>query len=209
MSQESEKASAICVDDRAFEYLAIQRGKIADLSGDRTKWHPAYEQSLQADLKSMLPWLPPAADRVMDIGSGLGGIDILLARHFHQPEIWLLDGDDDSPVVVRHAETFNCMTTARRFLSQNHVVNVVTVSPGMEAQAPPCDLIISLASWCFHYGPHTYLEWAKACSKPGTILILDVRKQYIWWRKDLAAAFQEIGVAISGEKFDRVVYKAR
>lgn len=205
---EAVKARPVCVTDDAFEYLVIQRGRISELSSNRTLWHEAYEHSLDLDFASIEKFLPPAADRIMDIGSGLGGIDILLARHFRQPEIWLVDGDDDSPVVILHAKTFNCMQTARRFLSRNGVASVVTMSPGMDQLAAPCDLIISLQSWCFHYAPVTYIGWAKACSKPGTILIVDVRKRYVWWRKELAAAFKEIGVAIAGEKFDRVVYQA-
>lgn len=209
MAEEVIEGFDVQITDDVFEYLKIQRGRIADLSSDRVRWTQAYKESLAGDFESLKPWLPSAADRVLDIGSGMGGIDIFLAKHFKQPEIWLLDGDEDSPVMVRHDQPFNCMRTARRFLALNGVSSIVTVSPGTELQPAPCDLIVSLQSWCFHYSPAVYLEWVKKCCRPGTVLILDVRKGYIWWRRDLGAAFEAIGIAKEGEKFDRVVFKAR
>lgn len=213
MAEALKRRTAVSVSDEAFEYLVIQRGKISEHCSDRRAWLAAYHDSLEADYDSMRPYLPAVAERVMDVGSGLGGINVLLARYFWRagmgfPDICLLDGDDDSPVMVKHAQTFNCMHTARRFLAANGLDKIVTASPGMEVQAAPCQLIISLQSWCFHYSPTTYLEYVKACAAPGCIIILDVRKRYIWWRKELAAAFKEIGVAQSAEKFDRVVYQA-
>lgn len=197
------------ISDEAMDYLMIQRGKLSELCSERHKWIPAYQESLLSDFRSMLPFLPTCADRIMDVGSGMGGIDVLLARYFRQPEIWLLDGDGDSPVMTHHWETFNCMRTARQFQHQNGVANVVTVSPGTEVQAAPCDLIVSLQAWCFHFSPEHYLEYVKECCRPGTVLILDVRKRYIWWRKQLAETFREIGEAKQpSEKFDRVAYVA-
>jgi SAM-dependent methyltransferase len=196
------------ISDEAMDYLMIQRGKLSELCSEKGKWIPAYQESLMADFLSILPFLPATADRIMDVGSGMGGIDILLARHFKQPEVWLLDGDDDSPVMTHHWETFNCMRTARQFQQQNGVASVVSISPGTEVQAAPCDLIISFQAWCFHFTPDVYLDYVKACCKPGTILILDVRKGYIWWRKSLRAAFEELAVPIQSEKFDRVVFRA-
>lgn len=200
--------SHLHIRDEAFQYLAIQRGKIAEHASDRVRWTQAYIDSLMADFTGMLPHLPKAADRILDVGSGMGGIDILLAKHFHQPEVWLLDGDDDSPVMVKHAQTFNCMQTARRFLTMNGVLNIVCSSPGMEVQPAPCNLVVSLQSWCFHYNPEVYLPFVLACCVPGTILILDVRKDYKTWYRVLEAKLRRIETIYSGAKFERVVFRA-
>ena len=203
-----EVAPAIHISDAAFEYLMIQRGRIANLSSDRARWTPAYIDTLVADFDALQPFLPASADRILDVGSGLGGIDILLARHLHNPEVWLLDGDDDSPVMVKHAQTFNCMRTARRFLEQNGVSDVVTISPALEQQPAPCDLIVSLQSWCFHYAPAVYLDFVRSCCRPGTVLAIDVRRDKPMWQNQLDQVFTAQGVAMQGDKYDRRIYKA-
>lgn len=197
------------ISDEAFDYLLIQRGRLADLGSERAKWQPAYQESLLDDFRSIQAFLPARADRILDVGSGLGGIDILLARHYHQPEIWLFDGDDDCPVMHKHAETFNCMHAARRFQHQNGVQSLVTISPGTSELPPPCDLVISLQAWCFHFSPEVYADWVRRSCHPGTVLILDVRRHYVWWRKALRDAFDEVGVALSSDKFERVVFRGR
>lgn len=198
----------LAIPDDALPYLQIQRGAIANLQSDRNAWTEAYLKSLEFDFAVIKPSLPASADRILDIGSGMAGIDILLAKHFRQPEVWLLDGDDDHPVMVRHAQTFNDMGVARRFLTVNGVFSIVTMSPALELAPAPCDLIISLQSWCFHYNPETYLDYVRASTRPGTVLILDVRSDYRTWRNALRAAFREVDVIYVGRKFERVLFRA-
>lgn len=190
------------VDDSHFAYLKLQRGAIADLAGDRAAWQAAYERSLRDDLNSMAHFLPEHCSSVLDVGSGLGGINAKLAlRYGADLEVNLLDGCSDPPVMKAHNQTFNDMLVAADFLQRNGVQHIV-------GGQRPVDLIISLQAWCFHFAPALYLAFVKACCRQQTVLILDVRKDKPEWRRDLEREFVQIGWALDRLKFDRLVYRA-
>jgi SAM-dependent methyltransferase len=201
----------LTISDEAFQYLRIQRGAISDLSNDREAWEKAYRRSLLGDFGTMQKWLPEKCGAILDVGSGLGGINILLSRHYGgEPEIWLLDGESDAPTVQRHNQTFNSMDAAFRFLEANSTdMFGYFSSEGRKrvSVASGFDLVISLQAWCFHFAPVEYLTFVKRSLAPGATLILDVRKDRKEWREELRDAFTEVGVAVSPHKFDRVVFK--
>lgn len=199
------------VEDSHFEYLKLQRGRISSLSGDRKAWCEAYEKSLDDDMASMASHLPERCRSVLDIGSGLGGIDVRLNRHYGGGvHVRLLDGTEDEPVVSLHNTTYNSMQVAADFLLKNGVEYFACYSARNAVSAPPdgstYDLVVSLQSWCFHYAPDLYLPFVKARCKPGTVLILDVRADKPMWREQLRAAFTEVGYALIRRKFNRLVF---
>jgi SAM-dependent methyltransferase len=199
----------LTISEEAFAYLKIQRGAISDLSTDRQAWEREYRRSLLADMGTMLLWLPERCAAVLDVGSGLGGIDILLSRHYGgRPAIWLLDGHFDDPEVKAHNQTFNSMAVARAFLRDNGAMLKGTASGGDSPRGVAVhDLVISLQAWCFHFPPAGYLSFVKSAMKPGATLILDVRRDRDDWRDELRGAFTEVGIAHSATKFERVVFR--
>ena len=198
----------LTISDEAFAYLKIQRGAISNLSNDRKAWEAAYARSLLGDFGTMQKWLPEKCGAILDVGSGLGGINILLSRHYGgRPAIWLLDGHFDEPEVKAHDQTFNSMAHARAFLRDNGTTLKGTTSGGDARGGKAFDLVISIQAWCFHFAPGEHLPFVKSTTQPGATLILDVRKGRDDWRKELSEAFTEIGVAVSPPKFDRVVYR--
>lgn len=202
----------IVVEDRHFNYLKLQKGSLNDLKDNRALWHAAYEKSLARDFETLRPWLPEACGAVLDIGSGLGGIDVLLYRHYDWLEICLLDGECDPPVMNLHRETFNDMLVAADFLAKNGVDPDSALSclrPGATRAGNRFDLVISLGSWCFHYPPATYLELVRECLKPGGVLIVDVRARRNDWHAELAREFEFKATAYMASKFNRNVYHAR
>jgi SAM-dependent methyltransferase len=198
----------IHVDDQQFAFLALQRGALSDLVGNRTRWQEAYEASLSATMASIEQDLPAWCASVLDIGGGMGGINILLARLWPDLNVTILDGEDDAPVMRRHRETFNNAAVARRFLEQNGVGHIDFFSPRL-GEPRPFDLIVSFASWCFHYEPAVYLDFVRACCRPGTVLILDIRRDKPHWRPELEKAFALRRVALVAPKFERIVFDAR
>jgi SAM-dependent methyltransferase len=201
-------ARVMIVDDRHFEYLKLQRGGLDAIAHDRAAWLRAYRLSLEDDLASMAPHLPERCRNVLDVGSGLGGIDVLLARKFPGLYVSLMDGVDDPPVMHFHNRTYNDMKVACDFQKKNGVEKVGYYS------TPPIgsvgfDLIISIASWCFHYGPSAYLAFVRRCCHPKTVLILDVRADQPLWRLELRGAFNEVGCALAKRKFNRLVFHVR
>lgn len=200
------------VDDNHFAYLSLQRGALADLAGDRAAWSAAYAQSLQDDLASMAAHLPARCRTLLDVGSGLGGIDVLLNRHYGGAvHVRLLDGLDDPAVVKLHRKTYNSMAVAADFLGRNGVDYLgcySTACAGAPADGPACDLIVSLQAWCFHFAPEAYLGFVQRRCRPGTVLILDVRADKPLWRMQLAEAFREVACARAARKYNRLVFHA-
>lgn len=197
------------VEDPHFEYLKLQKGALHSLIGDRAAWQRCYEQSLGEDLASMAPHLPATCRNVLDVGSGLGGIDVMLNRHYGGSlAVRLLDGINDPAVMRLHRRTYNDMVIAHDFQRKNGVesFSYYSIPPHGPTEF---DLIISLGSWCFHYPPSSYLAFVRACCHPGTVLILDVRADKPSWVDELRNTFDEAGCALSKRKFNRLVFHVR
>jgi hypothetical protein len=113
----------IVVSDEALPYLVAQKGRLQPLAHDRDAWLMGYRQALDRDFALIRPHLPaPMLDhavRVLDVGSGLGGIDVLIERHYRDAgtgaQITLMDGVADPPVMELHRKTFNDMASRRAF----------------------------------------------------------------------------------------------
>jgi SAM-dependent methyltransferase len=195
------------VDSDHFAFLRLQRGAIADLAGDFPAWLVAYERSLRDDFASLEPFLPKACRSVLDVGSGLGGIDVLLNRHYGGGvQVNLLDGWDDEPAVTAHDRTFNDMLVAGDFLRRNGVEKVVRVAEGWQRRV---ELVVSLQAFGFHFPPALYLPLVRGCVHPGTVLIFDVRVGRDDWLGELRGAFTEVSCALARPKFNRMVFYAK
>lgn len=191
-------------------FLVAQRGAIADLASDAAAWQDAYVRGVMADYQAMVPFLPPGARSVLDIGAGLGGIDVLLTYHYRGDlHVALLDGLADKPVMEWHNKPFGNLAVACDFLEENAVENFSYIPADGPYPDAKRDLIISLQAWCFHFNPESYLDFVLASCTPETVLILDVRKDYKTWRHVLDGRFREIGCALEGVKFNRLVFNVR
>ena len=206
------------INDKEFEYLVLQHGKISDCSSDRKLWEHKYEQSLYDTYSTMKNSLPSNVEHILDIGGGLGGIDALLIKeHYtHQPTVWILDGLADAPTHIKADQTFSNSAVASEFLQRNGVNKVGFINPNLARQSPEFggpvkfDLIISNASYCFHYGPQEYLEFIKYHSHEDTVMILDVRAYKDEWVQQLIeAGFNLRGVLFRAIKYDRLIFKRR
>lgn len=209
-------AQMISVRDEHFPYLFLQKGELDYLKGDRVAWQAAYERSLEDDFASIKRYLPEQCGSVLDIGGGLGGIDILLARCYPGLQVRILDGEADAPKLILHDQTFNHMEATRSFLEANGVTDFGYYTPAKLLPLRPFDLIISLRSWCFHYSPRTYLEFVRCCCGPNTRLIIDVRNGRADWMQQLPFEMVRLnslpgsplnsGRAVVGLKFTRMVF---
>lgn len=202
----------IFVPETAFPYLVIQRGAIDELRDDRQAWVHRYCDELASEYYAIAPYLPPTVHAIMDIGSGLGGIDILLSRHYdHGVQITLVDGVDDAPEVQNHRTTFNSMATARSFLRANHVTRVDHIDakdPDRRAKRD-YQLAISLKAWCFHVEPAEHLELVAEAMHTDATLIVDVRRDKPEWEKQLREHFQQERVIFPGIKFQTIQYRRK
>jgi SAM-dependent methyltransferase len=191
------------IEPAHFQYLQIQHGRVSDQRSNFSKWKAAYEESLDAIYASLLPVLPERADTVVDVGSGLGGINILLAQHY-SPElaIRLVDGFNDPADVVSHVRTFNDMEVAKHFLALNGCKNVGGIRPGEDWRCK-ADIVVSFAAWCFHVPPSTYFSDLMANTKPGAKVIVDVRRAKKEWLREMISLLGKPEVLSEAEKYVR------
>jgi hypothetical protein len=205
----------IVVSDTQFEYLRLQKGSLFELSNDRARWQTAYEQDLLQTYDEIKEHLPVVCWGVLDIGSGLGGIDILLSRHYSDdpPYVHLLDGEADAPVMRIHRRTFNSMAVARAFLTANGVRSdrfgyFTTATDNLPR---PYDVVLSLGSWCFHLPPRTYLPLLMSGGGLHTdsVIIVDVRANRPDYEKQLSKWLERVAVIRQTAKYTRCVYRRK
>ncbi len=210
---DDEDFARIVVPSSAYPYLQMQRGAISDLRGDASTWLTQYVNTILGEFRCIEPYLPATCDAVLDVGSGLGGIDILLQRHYGDScHVTLLDGADDAPMVQSHAKTFNHMGVARNFLAANGVVNVHCVDANAGVLRAPSffDLVVSFKSWCFHVEPRRYIDFVRTNSIPGgqTKVIVDMRRRdkeqarFYDWHAQMSAAFRHVALIYQGPKVE-------
>ena len=144
----------------------------------------AYTASVATDLAMIRAWLPRRISSILDIGCGMAGIDLLLYRHYGGSanlRLLLLDSDDSRLPAYGFGdrqEFYSALSLSRRMLVDNGVpaeaIHLLDVARGGTVPSDPLDLVVSLASWGFHYPVSTYLEEVHAALRPGGRLILDV-----------------------------------
>lgn len=207
------------VDDDHFEYLKLQKGRLWDISRDREMWLEQYENDLHGTFDGIKPFLPQTCWGLLDIGSGLGGIDVLIARHYAQgdpkksPFVHLLDGVNDQPVVRYHRHTYNDMRVAKNFQVANGLPpeRFGYFTTATEVLPRPYDLVVSFGSWCFHYEPLQYLHLLTkgAGLHGGSVVIVDVRADKPEWVRQLDSVFTREAVIATRPKWSRCVYVRR
>jgi len=193
----------IYVPHRCLPLLREQRTHYKD----KSVWQE-YGREIEATFATFRGYLPETADNILDIGSGMAGIDVLLGKQYPEATLHLLDKSGVSPKINsgfnNRAEDFshyNDFDAAKDLLSANGVTNPV-VCHDMHRDAFPVesfDVVVSLLSWGFHYPIATYAP------KCWGVMVVDVRKG-----TDGEAKLGEIGdvkVVHEGQKFRRVVVR--
>lgn len=192
------------ISDASFEYLVTQVGELDGMKAVREVWERAYERNTVERVNNILPHIPEKVSSILDVGSGLGGIDVLLYRWFDcKPHITLLDGATYDAKVERHNEPFNNARVALDFQRENGVKNVSFMSHD-KLEPEEFDLIISFRAWCFHIAPRVYLEYVRSACHDRTVIIVDVRKSDAeFWRDDILNEFKYVATIEEGKKYER------
>lgn len=153
--------------DESVKWIKLHR---THLSGDIKR---EYEKDVQNDFDLILPHLPKRLNSIVDIGCGMAGIDVLLAKKYPQATITLLDGDGPESnfrggygAVM---EPFNSRDVVNEIFRLNDLAAPrwlkVWTKDAIEA-----DLVLSLLSWGYHYPLSTY--------KAIGLCIADLRKKF-------------------------------
>jgi hypothetical protein len=191
----------IVVPAECDQLLRLQRTELAGLTQPEAA--AQYAEDLVATFETFRAHLPNRAERILDVGAGLAGIDVLLARHYdHEPEITLLDrqGITPGPQGGFHHSGFagyNDFGAALELLEANGVHGVRTCNVNVDPYPfGPFDVVISLLSWGFHYPVDTYFF-------PTKVMVLDVRKGTTGLQD--VSAYGHVEIVHRGHKHLRVV----
>lgn len=205
----------------AYPYLVAQRGALDDMKGDPLTWIAKYIDVVFSEFRKIEPYLPKRCDSILDVGSGLGGIDALLNEHYGGDcQVTLLDGVADPPEVTQHNRTFNDMAVAAEFLVMNGVqrFDFIDANDPKACAIRKYDLIVSFKSWCFHIEPERYLDLVlSACVPQHTQLIVDLRggrvgreeERSYHWERTLRSAFTYRTMIHYGIKFETLLLEAK
>lgn len=189
-------------------YIVNQQGELAHLAGDWYRFYEAYHCELQKTFDQVGMTEPQG--NVLDIGSGLGAIDVVLMK-FRGVHCTLVDGEDgDGDPHGKYDRPFCSRAAAEDFMCDNDVMptqwNYCNPSQLVDDRAfPVFDVVMSFRSWCFHYPPKAYLWFVQKHAAAGSRIFLDVRNDRTW-RKELSQLWDERVVLERHEKFERVLY---
>ncbi len=136
------------------------------------------------EIETFRNFLPNKVANIMDIGCGLGIINIYLNKIFkNQPEFFLLDKNRiDKKIQYGFStdyESYNNLNETKKILLNNEIninqINLFDVEEDIKIEKK-IDLVISLKSMGYHYPLENYLELFKDCCTLHTVFIFDVSK---------------------------------
>jgi hypothetical protein len=127
----------------------------------------------------------PDGAKIVDIGSGVAVVDLLLYSYVPKSTFYLVDYDswtitqDNSPPFVSFSDSYpsynswspviDAIKTSKFDANRFHILNTSDKFPD------DVDVITSYFSWCFHYPKSTYWDRVMNSLKIGGKLIIDVR----------------------------------
>jgi len=152
----------------------------------KKKIYEEYTRIMRTEYDRIKDALPSKSESILDIGCGLALIDVFLYEHYGGlADIFLLDKTFIAHTVYYGYKPTGCYYNSLSFSREMLVNNGVSSDKIHCQEATPDnkinflakhDLIISLASWGFHYPVSTYLERAHKILNEGGVLIIDVRR---------------------------------
>lgn len=170
----------------------------------REDWEP---------IKNAVNWDKVGA--VLDIGAGVGGIDVLLWKKC-RPALCLLDYDKSAPKLKYGmqptGEPYNSMKATEQMQKRNGVQGVEYYTPEDVDKGALMgrgfDLIISCLSWGYHYPVQTYLKAAYETIKEDGAIIIDVRADDDKrWRIPVETMFRDWRILARGNKREKIIIR--
>lgn len=176
-----------------FDYLFPQRTRLRTeysltKESDDSIIIDSLNRMLDVDYQMIKDLLPEKADSILDIGCGLGFIDIALNNHYSgKSNLYLLDKtnfiNEDTPIRGFNKEYvfYNSMESTKENLLNNGVeddkINCYEVSEDSinELSKNRYDIIISLLSCGWHYSIEKYVDLIKNTLSDDGIFIVDIR----------------------------------
>ena len=140
------------------------------------------ENLFEKEFETFKLFLPNSVKNIMDIGCGLGIINIYLNDFFSSnSNFFLLDKNRvDNKIKYGFSsnyESYNDLNETKNILSENDIDSSCIFLFDVEKKIQinnKMDLVISLKSMGYHYPVDTYIDLFKKCCTKDTIFIYDV-----------------------------------
>lgn len=185
-------SGTIFLPDECIPFIRWQRSRYSDTKvPDPEEVKRRYAGHVSEDFEGMLPYLPKTVGSIIEVGCGVGTLSMLLKRRFPNATLGLLDGDGSNVVggYASRSTPYNSRKHTEMLLDANGVKHDrwydIETPERLEA-----DLIVSLASWGYHYPLSTYRARGYA--------IIDLRRGREAFRGQLV---------FRGPKYDRCAFK--
>ena len=140
------------------------------------------EELFQKEFETLKHFLPNDIKNIMDIGCGLGIINIFLDRLYkNEANFHLLDKNRiDNKIKYgfnSNYESYNSLNETKKMLLDNGLVsnriNIYDVQKDINI-SQKIDLVISLKSMGYHYPFENYVQLFKTCCKKDVTFIFDI-----------------------------------
>ena len=140
------------------------------------------EKLFYKEFETFKNYLPNSAENIIDIGCGLGIINIYLNEFFEKkPVFFLLDKNRVDRKIKywfsSNYESYNDLKETENILLDNNIdgscINLFDVEKQFIIKKK-MDLVISLKSMGYHYPINTYIELLRNCCTKDTIFIFDI-----------------------------------
>ena len=126
-------------------------------------------------------FLPPKASNILDIGCGLGILNIFLNRKYNsKPNFFLIDKNKIDLKIKygfsENYESYNSLNETKKILLANNILNEQIFLKNAEENidiSEKIDLVLSLKSMAFHYPLENYLELFNKVCDENTEFIFD------------------------------------
>jgi len=187
------------IPDQCLPWIGLQRTE-----------NPDYKETILKDYERLQMVIPDSLGCVIDIGCGIGGVDIYISKNHGRPELFLMDyskRDDGRDLYgfKQEGKIYNSMSATKDFLDANGVYNYHLIDCSKYYQIDrKADLIFSLLSCGFHYPVDVYLDFILNHLKQDGQLILDIRIGTMGIQT-LKQYFEEVEIIDSYNKHDKIV----
>ena len=171
-----------------LQYLFPQRTRLTTEyqltnQSTQTEIDNAINLMIEKDFNMIEEYLPTHCDRSLDIGCGLGLINILLYKKYKSTNIYLLDKTElnveEISGIHKNYKFYNSMQAAKETITLNGIeenkLNLYETTDYKDLFNIKFDVIFSLLSCGWHYPVSTYIDLLSNSLSDDGVLILDLR----------------------------------
>ena len=163
-------------------------------------------------------YLPKKIYNIMDIGCGLGIINILLQKHYKNNIKYFLIDKDKVDLKIKYGfkenyESYNDLNETKKIINSNGIKNENIFIFNADKRImidSKIDLVISLKSMGYHYPYEKYLSLLKRVTSVNCVFIFDVASKKYEDLEIIKKHFREYEVIFSEDSIHplkRVVFK--